>query len=244
MRRSELNTIIAEAARFIERMQFKLPPFAFWSLEDWQRNYERYAEICDNQMGWDITDFGSGDFRRVGLLIFVLRNGNFLNPAYKKPYCEKLLIVDEGQLLPYHFHWRKMEDIINRGGGNLMVQLRSIDADERFTDEPVVVRMDGREVVAQPGETLRIRPGESITLQPRQVHQFWAEEGTGTVLLGEVSTVADEAMDNRFYDYTGRIPTLEEDARPSRLIFADYSRLGEPAAWPEAWHHPAGAPAR
>ena len=98
MKRSEVNNIIEEAIAFCDQMNFKLPPFAFWTLEDWQTKGREYQEIRDNQMGWDITDFGSGDFDKIGLLIFVLRNGNFTNPKYKKPYCEKILIVEEGQV--------------------------------------------------------------------------------------------------------------------------------------------------
>ena len=187
------------------------------------------AKSGTTQIGWDITDFGSGDFANIGLLIFVLRNGNFTNPRYKKPYCEKILIVEEGQVLPYHFHWKKMEDIVNRGGGNLMVQLRNSDKNEEFADTPVHVTMDGREVVVQSGETLRVKPGCSITLVPGQYHRFWGEEGTGKILLGEVSTVADEAADNRFYEYSGRLPDIEEDEPPKYLIFDDYRKY-----WPAA----------
>ena len=68
-------------------------------------------------LGWDITDFGKGEYDRLGLLMFTIRNGSFDNPKYVKPYAEKLLITEEEQITPYHFHWKKMEDIINRGGG-------------------------------------------------------------------------------------------------------------------------------
>ena len=40
---------------------------------------------------------------------------------YTKTYAEKLLVVKEGQMAPMHFHWNKMEDIINRGGGNVLI---------------------------------------------------------------------------------------------------------------------------
>jgi len=236
MKRSELNNIIDEAIAFCDQMHFLLPPFAYWSLEDWKSKGDEYAEIMDNQMGWDITDFGSGDFQHIGLLIFVLRNGNFTNPKYVKPYCEKILIQDEGQVLPTHFHWKKMEDIINRGGGNLMVALyNSISDDEVDKRTPVKVSMDGRTFEVQPGEPFRVRPGESITLMPRQFHKFWAEPGTGKVMLGEVSTVADEEADNNFIEYAGRLPDIEEDEAPRHLIFEDYARLKNPEAWPDAW---------
>lgn len=225
MKRSELNKIIGEAVKFCQQMNFLLPPFAYWCLEEWRAKGKEYAEIKDNQMGWDITDFGSGDFAHIGLLIFVLRNGNFTNSKYVKPYCEKILIQDENQILPTHFHWKKMEDIINRGGGNLMVGLyNAIDDDHVDEQTPVRIAMDGRTFEVPPGEPLRVKPGESITLMPRQFHKFWAEPGTGKVLLGEVSTVADEEADNNFIEYGGRLPEIEEDEPPKYLIFKDYAR--------------------
>ena len=35
MKRSELNKIMKDAVKFIDEMNFKLPPFAFWSPEEW-----------------------------------------------------------------------------------------------------------------------------------------------------------------------------------------------------------------
>jgi len=83
-------------------------------------------------LGWDITDFGGGDFLKKGLLLFTMRNGNLYDDRYTKPYAEKYLIVEEGQVTPFHFHWKKMEDIINRGGGNLLVQVYNDDGNGGF----------------------------------------------------------------------------------------------------------------
>lgn len=225
MKRSQVNKIIEDAIAFCDEMNFKLPPFAYWILKDWQSKGDEIQEIKDNQMGWDITDFGSGDFDNIGLLIFVLRNGNFTNQKYVKPYCEKILIQDEGQVLPTHFHWKKMEDIINRGGGTLMVALyNAISEDEWDEETPVRISMDGRSLEVPAGEPFEIKPGESITLIPRQFHKFWAKPGTGKVLLGEVSTVADEAADNNFPEYGGRLPKIEEDEPVKYLIFNDYQK--------------------
>ena len=77
MKRSEINKIMRDAIEFIDEMKFKLPPFAYWSVEDWATKGKEYDEIRDNMLGWDITDFGSGDFLQIGLLMFTIRNGNF-----------------------------------------------------------------------------------------------------------------------------------------------------------------------
>lgn len=184
-----------------------------------------YREIVDNMLGWDITDFGSNDFKKVGLLIFTYRNGNLVNKdKYPKPYAEKLLLVDDGQELPYHFHWSKMEDIINRGGGNLLVELRTSDKNGEFTDEPVKVGVDGKVITVKPGEILKIKPGESICLLPGQYHRLIGEPGTGKVMLFEVSSTNDDTVDNQFHSVSGRFPNIEEDVDPTYLIFKDYAK--------------------
>ncbi len=225
MKRSELNQIVETGLAFVDRMHFKLPPFGYWTLDDWKTKGPEYEEIKDNMLGWDVTDFGSGDFHKVGLLLFTLRNGNFNDPKYVKPYCERIIIVEEDQILPSHTHYRKMEDIINRGGGNLMIELYGCRDDGSYSDEPITVTMDGRQVTAGPGEIVRLTPGQSITLVPGQYHKFWGEAGTGMTLVGEVSTVGDDRVDNRFYEATGRLPDIVEDEKPKYLLFKDYSTI-------------------
>ena len=220
MKRSELNQIMKNAVEFIDKMNFKLPPFAFWSPEEWAQKGHEYDEIRDNMLGWDITDFGSGDFLKIGLLMFTIRNGNFNDPKYVKPYAEKLLIVEDGQVTPYHFHWSKMEDIINRGGADLIVKVYNSTEDGRFADTDVDIYMDGRHFTVAAGSTVRLKPGESITLQTGMYHSFWAEGGK--VLLGEVSKVNDDRVDNRFYESTGRFPEIEEDEVPLYLLGNEY----------------------
>ena len=120
MKRSEINQIIREAKEFLASRQFILPEWAEWSLADWKANRDKVDYIVERMLGWDITDFGSGDFKRCGLFLFTIRNGKY--GVDKKPYAEKIMIVEELQETPMHFHWSKMEDIINRGGGNLVIE--------------------------------------------------------------------------------------------------------------------------
>ena len=216
MKRAEINKIMREAVDFINEMKFKLPPFAFWSPEEWATKGHDYDEIRDNMLGWDITDFGSGDFFKIGLLMFTLRNGNFNDKKYFKPYAEKLLIVEERQITPYHFHWSKMEDIINRGGGDLIVKVYNSTEDELFADTDFDIYMDGKHFKVKAGDTVRIKPGESISIQSGMYHSFWAE--VGKTLLGEVSKVNDDRVDNRFYEPTGRFPEIDEDEKPLYLL--------------------------
>ena len=223
MKRSEINAYIDEAAAFIEKMNFKLPPFVKWTPEDWKTRGKEYNEIRDNMLGWDITDFGFGEFEKRGLLLITIRNGNQKDKKYLKPYAEKLLIVREGQVTPYHFHWNKMEDIINRGGGNLLIKVYNSTEDGAFDmANPVVVNVDGRQYSVEPGTVIRLTPGESITLPQGQYHSFWGEEGCGMVMVGEVSMCNDDNADNRFYEPQSRFPEVEEDEPARYLLCNEY----------------------
>jgi D-lyxose ketol-isomerase len=222
MKRSEINERIARAEDFFAAMRFLLPPWASRRPADWRGRGAAEAEIFDNMLGWDLTDFGSGDFDRRGLLLFTLRNGKPGRDA--KPYAEKAMIVGEGQETPLHFHWSKMEDIIVRGGGRLVMQLWASTGDEGLSPGPVRLRVDGslREVPA--GGSLVLAPGESVCLERGIYHRFYAEAGSGKVLAGEVSAVNDDTSDNRFYEGVGRFPEIEEDEAPYRLLVSDYPR--------------------
>jgi D-lyxose ketol-isomerase len=224
MKRSEINTIMQAADEFIHSRGFYLPPFAYWTPEDWSQKGEEVREIVENNLGWDITDFGKGDFRSFGLFLFTIRNGNPANWQTKtgKLYAEKLMIVDEGQITPMHFHWTKMEDIINRGGGRLAIQLYNATPDEELDSKNEVhVSLDGTQRAVKAGAVLMLEAGESITLEQRCYHKFWGE---GRVLVGEVSMVNDDHLDNRFYEPMGRFPEVEEDVPPLHLLCNDYGR--------------------
>ena len=61
----------------------------------------------------------------------------------------------------------------------------------------VHVHVDGREMVVPAGTQVRLTPGESISIYPYMYHDFEVEEGSGPVLLGEVSQCNDDNVDNR-----------------------------------------------
>ena len=223
MKRSEINQIVENAKAFLEERKFFLPPWAYWSVADWGKNKDNAAEVINNMLGWDITDFGSGDFYGRGLFLFTLRNGKF--NVDKKPYAEKIMIVEENQETPMHFHWAKMEDIINRGGGNLVIELYNSNPDESFADTPVTLKVDGVIRTVEPGGKVVLAPGESICLEQGVYHRFYGEAGKGKVLVGEVSMVNDDTSDNCFHETVGRFPTIEEDAEPLHLLVSDYVKF-------------------
>ena len=225
MKRSEINKAIKEMEAMIAEHRFELPPFCHWTPEDWQAKSHEYDEIRDNMLGWDITDSGEGHFETLGFSLVTIRNGNQkMKDKYSKVYAEKLLMVKEGQYAPMHFHWNKMEDIINRGGGNLLIRVYMADKEDdgKFSDEAVTVHTDGREYQVPAGTQVCLKPGESITIYPYMYHDFNVEAGTGTVLIGEVSMCNDDNTDNRFYEKLGRFPAIEEDEVPYRLLCNEY----------------------
>lgn len=224
MKRSEINTALKRMEAMIRELHYYLPPFCHFTPEDWQKKGHEYDEIRENMLGWDITDYGLGDFSKVGFSLITLRNGNQKMPEkYQKPYAEKLLYLEEGQYAPNHFHWYKMEDIINRGGGNLLIRVFNSLADEEIDRQSnVTVHIDGMEKSVPAGTQVRLEPGMSLTITQKMYHDFEVEPGTGAVLIGEVSQCNDDNTDNRFNPPVGRFPSIEEDEPPYRLLCNEY----------------------
>ncbi len=223
MKRSHVNAVLKKMEGMINEYKFALPPFLSWTPEDWAEKGHEYDEIRDNMLGWDVTDYGMGKYEELGIALITIRNGNANNPKYTKTYAEKLIMIEEGQTSPMHFHWNKMEDIINRGGGNLIFRLYNATRDGQLMDTDVEINQDGRKYMVKAGSDIVLKPGESLTLYPYYYHEFVVQPGTGTVLLGEVSMCNDDNTDNRFLEPLGRFPTIEEDEPPYRLLCTEYS---------------------
>ncbi len=223
MKRSRINQIMAEAGEMIRSYGFVLPPFAHWSPDEFLARKDVAANVISARCGWDITDYGAGRFDRMGLFLFTLRNGRLadLQRGGGMCYAEKLLISRQDQLSPMHTHVIKAEDIINRGGATLVIELFGSDDAGRFAqDRGGTVWCDGIRRDFGPGEKLRLAPGESVTLMPGDWHAFWGEGGD--VLIGEVSTVNDDETDNIFREPIGRFASIDEDVAPTHLLVSDY----------------------
>jgi len=223
MKRSDINLLLDQALEFFDGCAFRLPSFARWSPEKWRSMGPEANEIRDNELGWDVTDYGLERFFEVGLLLFTIRNGNHqARDFYPKGYAEKIMMVRERQVTPFHYHWNKREDIINRGGGNLVIELYRADEYNRFSDKSFSVALDGVRTPVSPGDTVILAPGESICLEPHVYHTFYGEKGGGSVLVGEVSDVNDDKADNCFYDKLGRFPDIVEDEPPLYYLCTEY----------------------
>ena len=173
-------------------------------------------------MRWDITDYGRGNFNTTGLFLFTLRNGKLADLAKGKGRCyaEKLLISRHNQLAPMHTHIKKAEDIINRGGASLAVEIFGSDQQGNCDEQRGgVVYCDGIRRSFSPGERIILKPGQSITLTQELA---WGHDGD--VLVGEVSTVNDDSDDNIFRDKVSRFSDIYEDTAPIHLLVSDYKK--------------------
>jgi len=221
MKRSEINQYIKEAKSFLSANHFYLPDWAQWTPNEWKEKGEECDEIRRNELGWDVTDFGKGNFLHEGLTLVTIRNGNL--KLDKKPYCEKIMFVREGQITPTHFHWTKMEDIINRGGGVLCIKIWKADKNEQPSNEDCCIQIDGVTTKVKAGSVIRLTPGQSISFVPYIYHEFWSENGPS--MIGEVSTVNDDAHDNRFLEPLPRYPEITEDAPIEYLLCNEYNKV-------------------
>ncbi len=225
MKRSEINATIRAADGFIRSYGFRLPPFAYWSPAEFRARKADASRIIDARLGWDITDYGLGQFAQQGLFLFTARNGQAADLAKGSGmvYAEKIMISRQDQMCPMHRHISKAEDIINRGGGTLVVELFQSAPDGSIDEKAAIaVLTDGIERRLPAGGKLKLQPGESVTLLPGVWHGFWAEGSD--VLIGEVSTVNDDVTDNVFREQIGRFAAIEEDEPPLHLLVADYDK--------------------
>lgn len=223
MKRSDINRIMAEADAMIRSFGFILPPFAYWRPAEMSARKPEITGILDAGLGWDITDYGRGRFDELGLFLFTLRNGrqSDLKRGGGMCYAEKIMISRKDQMSPMHRHIVKAEDIINRGGGTLALELfNSLPDGGIDTQGDVVVATDGVQRRQKAGDVLELDPGESVTLMPGNWHAFWGKGGD--VLIGEVSTVNDDRNDNIFREPIGRFSNVEEDEEPLHLLVSDY----------------------
>jgi len=237
LNRARVETSIAIAKEVFRAFQVQLPGYANWTTSDWDRAGPEYNEVRDCMLGWDVTDFGSKDFEHIGRTLFTLRNGNLHDSRYPKTYAEKLILDPEGQRAPAHFHRTKREDIINRGGGNILVQLTRVTDDDQPAKGRLSVQVDGCQRSINSGDTVRLRPGESLCIPARTIHQFWGEEGTGMqingigyTVSGEVSSVCDDLKDNFFFDDLTRFPVILEDAPRKYYLCNEYPAAANSSA--------------
>lgn len=225
MKRSEIEAAVRQAREKIAGQGLFLPDFADWTLDEWRARAAEAETIIRTMRGWDVTTFGHDRFDEMGAVLFTIRNG-LPDGSMGCPYAEKLILMREGQILPNHFHKTKTEDIINRGGGVLIIQVWNSFADgtvDRTGD--VRILTDGIERTVPAGTKAEITHGNSMTVYPGLYHQFMVKPGTSDVIAGEVSSVNDDRTDNYFEVDRSRFIPVEEDAEITVPLCNEYEKL-------------------
>jgi hypothetical protein len=184
----------------------------------------RQAQACFRQHGWtlpphphwDITDFGLGDFVRVGLTL--------VNLANEPEYCEKLMYARKGQTTPAHTHRKKKEDIVCRWGElTLWLWPDRIGAQQGAqagAGAAFSVPINGVSVTVDSSIPVVLAAGNRITLLPGVWHAF--APSSEECIIGEVSTANDDALDNIFLNPdVGRFPGITEDEPAEIRLVSD-----------------------
>ncbi|MBE5804136.1 MAG: D-lyxose/D-mannose family sugar isomerase [Clostridiales bacterium] len=227
MKRSEIQHAIHWAKDLLAASGFALPMFADWSLEEWKARKNEAQTIIKTMRGWDVSTFGHDDFSQMGAVLFTIRNG-LPDGSAGCPYAEKLIMMREGQMLPNHYHVQKTEDIINRGGGVLLIRVFNSLPDgtvDRTGD--VRILTDGMERYVPAGTDVEITRGNSMTIYPGLYHLFMPKPGCGDLIVGEVSSINDDHTDNYFEDPRSRFIPVEEDVPVEMPLCNEYGQLLE-----------------
>jgi hypothetical protein len=223
MKRSQINALLNWSKALLDAHRFRLPMFGYWTMADWQAHKGELDRIMETMLGWDITDFGSGDYDRMGAVLFTIRNGNVNREGSGTPYAEKVILMKAGQLLPLHFHYAKTEDIINRGG-ELALKFYASKPDGTVDNESdVTLYCDGIRRTFKAGERVDVPVGCSVTLTPYIYHLFLA--GGSDVIIGEVSKINDDHIDNHFAEDASRFSMIEEDEPILHPLCNEYGRV-------------------
>jgi D-lyxose ketol-isomerase len=193
MKRSLINAAYREAEDVFQRTGWALPP----------------------NPRWDVTDCGSGDFARWGLVL--------VNLAEEPEYCEKLIYMRVNQAVPAHTHLKKKEDIICRSG-ELTVQLWAGPPPTSQPGAPLSIKRSGEWSTVLQDQPFTLAAGERVTLVPGIYHSFWPTQPD--TIIGEVSTANDDANDNIFVDLTlARFPKIDEDEPAAVRLVSDHDSL-------------------
>ncbi len=226
MKRSEVEAHITWAKKLIDYTGCTLPSFAYWTLDEWREKGSLTSGMKKVMLGWDVTDYGMGDFSKIGNVLFTVRNGSLREPGVGTPYAEKLIPILDGQRLPMHCHHSKTEDIINRGGGVMFMKLyNSLPSGQPDFESDVTVLSDGLPITVKAGEEFYVTRGNSLSLTPGMYHIFGAKAGAGDLVVGEVSSINDDNTDNDFYENVQRFVEIEEDVPATVVLCNEYEKL-------------------
>jgi D-lyxose ketol-isomerase len=137
---------------------------------------------ADDVAAIEVADFGLGQLRETGLLVFVYVNTD--------RYCAKELVLYPGQTCPEHRHPPfdgtpgKEETFRCRSG------LVYLYVEGEPTPDPACTPPPGRYTVAH---EIVLRPGEQHTIPPNTLH--WFQAGPEGAVVSEFSSPSRDELD-------------------------------------------------
>ncbi|MCY4325064.1 MAG: D-lyxose/D-mannose family sugar isomerase [Betaproteobacteria bacterium] len=217
MKRSLINTLLADGEDFFAANSVALPSFALWRPDEFSRRVSAgHENVVASRLGWLVSDFALGDFAAEGLVAFCASAGGGAGN-----YAERLLILRDRQRIPDRFHRRRVKDLINCGPGNLCLRLhRTTPSDTLDETANLQVAVDGAVRKLAPGARLLLRPGERVRIDPLTFHECQAE--AGDLIAREISTATDEMLDSFFLPQIALAMSIVEDEPARRLLVSDY----------------------
>ena len=108
MKRSQINKAIRDAIALLDKNKFKLPRFAYWTMDEWQKHADEIDVLRQVGLGWDITDFGSNNFDKIGAVLFTIRNGKVPEGFEDCFTCMHEIELNPGEqytIYPNTLHW-------------------------------------------------------------------------------------------------------------------------------------------
>ncbi|MFP4381073.1 MAG: D-lyxose/D-mannose family sugar isomerase [Candidatus Sumerlaeia bacterium] len=229
MKRSDINNEIQLALDVFEAHRFYLPKWAAWSPENWEHCGPEVAQIKACMLGWSVTDFDRDNFREQGFVTFIERNGivdemrEFAqrHSVQDKAYGERLGFIQKRQATAMLKHNISTKDIVNRGGGDLVVQIfLSTPDDELDEHNRIPTCINGIAYNIKAGGISRLAPGDGITIHAGVFHKFWAEKAG--CIVGEIYTSSPKKNEIFLLEPGEWYNRIEEDEDPLFLLNHEY----------------------
>ena len=179
MQRSEVNCLQREALRAFAEHRFALPPFATWNEAEWRNNPEAACYCHAHQMGWDITDFGSGDFApRARDLPRPERRQGF---STEKPYAKPPVVPrsTRRRIISTASRWRTSSAAAAQPDPELAKYV-----DGALAEQPVTVTVDDGSASPAPASRSSASPARASPSPARSGTAFTPKRATGRVRRG------------------------------------------------------------
>ena len=165
MKRSEINRLIEDALKFFQEMHFKLPPLGYLDTGAMEQAGGIVRGSGNESVGMGPHGFWYREFQCGRVAAF--HPSKRESATRPEALCGKNHDRPGGTGDPHAFSTGpKMEDIINRGGGNLMIQLYPSDREGGFAKKSFQVSLDGLKRELKPRRLGQVAAGREHHADP------------------------------------------------------------------------------